>query len=249
MARSQSLICKGCWQNLRMPVLLRGVGSLPFRALGLRPSRMNPNTCTLCELAFTRIMRARNVDIDATVMFADLRGYTSLTEKLSPEAMAGLVDTFYDACGHAIWAQDGLLNKTIGDAVMAVFNFPVKQADHAARAVAAARLLLADCRERFAAFARANGLDAATLGVGVGIDTGVMKFGEFGHSHRDLTAIGTVVNVAARAQSAAPPGTIFVTQRVRDRTPSVAWGDDGVDHALKGFDAPVRLYTVPNLHP
>lgn len=180
---------------------LRGITSLPFRAFGLKPSRMNPNTCTFCELAFTTIMRARNVDIDASVMFADLRGCTGLTETLRPEAMSELLDIFYDACGNAIWAQDGLLNKTIGDAVMAVFNFPVRHADHAARAIAAARLLQEDCQSRFADFARTHGLDERSLGVGVGTDSGMMKFGEFGRSHRDLTAIGTVVNVAARAQA------------------------------------------------
>ncbi len=86
-------------------VPLRGITSLPFRVFGLKPSRMNPNTCTFCELAFTTIMRARNVDIDASVMFADLRGYTGLTETLRPETMSELLDTFYDACGNAIWAQ------------------------------------------------------------------------------------------------------------------------------------------------
>jgi class 3 adenylate cyclase len=189
-------------------------------------------------------MRARNVDIDASVMFADLRGYTGLTETLQPEAMSELLDTFYDACGNAIWAQDGLLNKTIGDAVMAVFNFPVKHADHPARAIAAARLLQEDCRVRFAEFAQTHGIDERSLGVGIGIASGVMKFGEFGHSHRDLTAIGTVVNVAARAQSAATPGEILVTQRVHDRTPALTWKDAGRDYTLKGFDAPIRLYAA-----
>jgi len=244
MTQSPSLICKGCWQNLRLPVPLRGITSLPFRAFGLKPSRMNPNTCTFCELAFTTIMRARNVDIDASVMFADLRGYTGLTETLQPQAMSELLDIFYDACGDAIWAQDGLLNKTIGDAVMAVFNFPVKHADHAARAIAAARLLQEDCRGRFADFARTHGLDERSLGVGIGIDSGMMKFGEFGRSHRDLTAIGTVVNIAARAQSTAPAGVILVTQRVHDRTPALAWNDAGRDYILKGFEAPVRLYVA-----
>lgn len=244
MTRSSSLICKGCWQNLRLPVPLRGIPSLPFRAVGLKPSRMNPNMCTFCELAFTTIMRARNVDIDASVMFADLRGYTSLTETLQPETMSELLDTFYDACGNAIWAHDGLLNKTIGDAVMAVFNFPVKHPDHAARAIAAARLLQEDCRARFAEFARTHALDEGSLGVGIGIDSGTMKFGEFGRSHRDLTAIGTVVNIAARAQSAAAPGAILVTQRVHDRTSELAWTDDGRDYTLKGFEAPVRLYAA-----
>ncbi len=244
MTHSPSLICKGCWQTMRLPVVLRGVASVPFRAVGLRPSRMNPNTCTLCELAFTTIMRARNVDIDATVMFADLRGYTALTETLAPATVSELLDIFYDACGSAIWAQDGLLNKTIGDAVMAVFNFPVKHADHAARAIAAARTLQEDCRARFTDFARTCGIDERSLGVGVGIDSGTMKFGEFGRSHRDLTAIGTVVNIAARAQSAAAPGAILVTQRVHDRTPDIAWADAGRDYSLKGFDAPVRLYAA-----
>jgi adenylate cyclase len=248
VTQSPSLICKGCWQNLHLPVPLRGLSSLPFRAIGLKPSRMNPNTCTFCELAFTTIMRARNIDIDASVMFADLRGYTSLTETLQPEVMSELLDTFYDACGNAIWAQDGLLNKTIGDAVMAVFNFPVKHADHAARAVAAARLLQNDCRIRFADFARTHGVDERSLGVGIGIDSGIMKFGEFGRSHRDLTAIGTVVNIAARAQSAAAPGEILATQRVHDRTLALDWSDAGRDYTLKGFEAPIKLYATSQ-HP
>ncbi len=137
-----------------------------------------------------------------------------------------------------------MLNKTIGDAVMAVFNFPVKHADHAARAIAAARFLQEVCHVRFAEFARTHGIDERSLGVGIGIASGVMKFGEFGHSHRDLTAIGTVVNVAARAQSAATPGEILVTQRVHDRTPALTWKDAGRDYTLKGFDAPIRLYAA-----
>ena len=87
---------------------------------------MNPNTCTICELMFTKVMRARKITIDATIMFADLRGYTSLSQSQSPDAVSGLLDAFYDECASAIWEHDGLLNKTIGDAVMAVFNFPLQ---------------------------------------------------------------------------------------------------------------------------
>jgi hypothetical protein len=76
--QQHSTICKGCWQNLRLPVVLPGPLAIPFRVVGLRPSRMNPNTCAFCELAFTRIMKARNVTIDATVLFADLRAHTHL---------------------------------------------------------------------------------------------------------------------------------------------------------------------------
>jgi len=234
----------GCWQQLHLPVPLRGIASLPFRAVGLRPSRMNPNTCTFCELAFTKIMRARNVTIDATVFFADLRGYTTLTQTLPPDVMAALLDTFYDACGNAIWDHDGLLNKTIGDAVMAVFNFPIQQDDHAEQAVLAARDLQTSCQSTFIELAAAHGLAAEQLGIGVGIDSGSVAFGEFGRSHRDLTAIGTVVNRAARAQAAAAPEQILVTREVHDRSPSLSWPDAANDYQLKGFDSPISLYAA-----
>jgi class 3 adenylate cyclase len=82
------------------------------------------------------------------------------------------------------------------------------------------------------------------LGVGVGIDSGKMKFGEFGHSHRDLTAIGTVVNTAARAQSAAKAEQILVTKQVHDRAPSLPWADEANEYQLKGFDSPISLYAA-----
>jgi adenylate cyclase len=119
MTLQQSRICKGCWQQMHLPVPLHGVLSVPFRAFGIRPSKMNPNTCTICELMFTTVMRARKVNIDATILFADLRGYTGLSQYLPPDAISGLLDAFYDECANAIWEHDGLLNKTIGDAVMA----------------------------------------------------------------------------------------------------------------------------------
>src|SRR4029077_1747061 len=103
MTMNQARICKGCWEQLHVPVPLRGVLSVPFRAFGIRPSRMNPNTCTICELMFTKVMRARKITIDATVMFADLRGYPSLSQSLSPDVMSALLDSFYDECANAIW--------------------------------------------------------------------------------------------------------------------------------------------------
>src|SRR5262245_11999138 len=127
MTMRQARICKGCWQQMRLPVPLRGVASVPFRVFGIRPSRMNPNVCTICELMFSRIMRARKVTIDATVLFADLRGYTSLSQSQSADTISGLLDAFYDECAEAIWEHDGLLNKTMGDAVMAIFNFPIRR--------------------------------------------------------------------------------------------------------------------------
>lgn len=244
MTLQRSRICKGCWQQMRVPVVLRGVMSAPFRLVGIRPSQMNPNTCTICERMFTRVMKARKVAVDVTVLFADLRGYTGLSQVRSPDVIAQLLDTFYDECASAIWEHDGLLNKTPGDAIMAIFNFPIRQADHARQAVLAAREIQRRCQAQGAALAERLGLGESELGVGIGIDSGEVSFGEFGRSHRDLTAIGTVVNTAARAQSAAQAGQVLVTRAVHDRAAAEMAGRSSHEYQLKGFAAPIELYAA-----
>ena len=243
MTPEPATLCLGCWQNLHLPVALRGPFSVPFRVFGIKPSRMNPNTCTLCEMAFSRIMKARAVTIDATIMFADLRGYTALTQTIGQASLVSLLDAFYDDCAAAIWRHDGLLNKTIGDAVLAIFNFPVKQDDHVAQAVLAARAIQQRFAERREALLETIGARDAEFGIGIGIDSGETNFGEFGQSHRDLTAVGTVVNRAARAQAAAKSGEILVTAAVRDRAGGMVSGE-GREFSLKGFEQAVRLFAA-----
>jgi class 3 adenylate cyclase len=189
---------------------------------------------------FTRVMRARKIAVDVTVLFADLRGYTALSEKLSPEDVSELLDAFYDECAEAIWSHDGLLNKTIGDAVMAVFNFPIRRDGHATNAVLAARRIQQQFPLRAGALAGSQG----NVGVGIGIDSGEVSFGEFGRAHRDLTAIGTVVNLAARAQSEAAAGQILITRSVHDRALADVGAATASDHVLKGFEHPVPLYAA-----
>ncbi len=244
MALGQSKICKGCWQQMHLPVPLRGMASAPFRAFGIRPSRMNPNICTICELMFSKVMRARKITIDATILFADLRDYTSLSQSQSADTVSRLLDVFYDECASAIWDHDGLLNKTIGDAVMAVFNFPIRRDDHARQAVLAARAIQERWSNRHETLVKPIDLAGGKLGIGIGIHCGELSFGEFGRSHRDLTAIGTVVNTAARAQSAAVAGEILLTQAVYERASSELIGSQAQDYRLKGFEAPITLYAA-----
>src|SRR3546814_8656846 len=88
------------------------------------------------------------------------------------------------------------------------------------------------------------GLASDALGVGVGIDTGTVSFGEFGHSHRDLTAIGSVVNRAARAQAAAATGQILVTRAVYEKAKGEIFAERGTDFQLKGFEKPIELFAA-----
>ena len=228
---------------MRLPVPLRGVALMPFRAFGICRSRMIPNTCTICEMMFARVMKARQVEIDATILFADLRGYTSLSQSQSQGAISALLDAFYDECAEAIWERDGIVNKTMGDAIMAVFNFPISRDDHATEAMRTARAI----QERWLARTNAGqmfGVDDEKIGVGVGIDCGKVNFGEFGHAHQDLTAIGTVVNVASRAQSAAAAGEILLTESVFERARSVLETSESRDYRLKAFDEPAKSWAA-----
>jgi class 3 adenylate cyclase len=229
---------------MHMPVPLRGFASGPFRVFGIRPSRMNPNTCTICEMMFSKLMKARQVTIDATVLFADLRGYTGLSQSRSTQTVSAILDAFYDECAEAIWDHDGLLNKTMGDAVMAIFNFPIRHDDHARQAVLAARRIQERWNARHQDLGDIGGEKEAKIAVGVGVDTGEVSFGEFGRTHHDLTAIGTIVNRASRAQTVAAPDEILVTQAVRDRAPSELGQSSGRQYALKGFDEPVTLWAA-----
>jgi class 3 adenylate cyclase len=241
---NQATICKGCWQQMHVPVPLRGVASVPFRAFGIRPSRMNPNTCTICEMMFTKVMKARQVEIEATILFADVRGYTSLSQARPQGEISEILDAFYDACAEAVWEEDGIVNKTMGDAIMAVFNFPIRRADHASAAVRAARAIQERWRARRELLSKSLGAEGEAIGVGIGIDSGKVNFGEFGRAHHDLTAIGTVVNVASRAQSAAAADEILLTSSVHERARPELGTSEPHDYRLKGLAEPVRLWAA-----
>jgi adenylate cyclase len=103
-------------------------------------------------------MKARNVTIDATVLFADLRGYTAASRSVASSEMTSTLDAFYDECAEAIWEHDGLLNKTIGDAIMAVFNFSIRQDYHSVQAVKAARRMQERWRARHPGLVEGLGL-------------------------------------------------------------------------------------------
>ncbi len=104
--------------------------------------------------------------------------------------------------------------------------------------VAAARKIQELWRERREELSHAFGAEAATIGVGIGLDTGSVNFGEFGRTHHDLTAIGTVVNVASRAQSAAAADQILITAAVREKAAATLPENAARDYQLKGIDAP-----------
>jgi len=231
--------CKGCWQQMHVPIPIRGPLSIPFRAFGIRKSQMNPNLCTICETNFTKVKKMKQVMIPATVMFADLRGYTQLSQKQEGSDVVHMLHSFYDECAEAIWERDGIVNKFIGDAVLAIFNFPINQENHVQQAVLAGIEIQKRCMEK-----SDLKIGNAPLGIGVGIHTGMASIGEVGTAYKDFTIIGPVVNLASRIQGAATPGEVVVTEDVYKSVQDLFPNAQSRTHQLKGIEQPVKAYIL-----
>jgi len=244
MSISKSMICKGCWQHMHMPIPIRGPLSIPFKLLGIKISRMNPNLCTICETMFTKVKRKKQIIIPATIFFADLRGYTKLSQGTASEDVVGMLHKFYDECAAAVWERDGIVNKFIGDAVLAIFNFPIMRDDHVRQAVIAATELQRKCTEKKKLMMINGEGKACPVGVGVGIHTGLASIGEVGTAYKDFTIIGPVVNLASRIQGAAKPGEILVTEEVYRQVEDLFPASEGRTYQLKGIETPVKAYTL-----
>ena len=238
------MICKGCWQQMHVPIPIRGPLSIPFKLLGIKISRMNPNLCTICETMFTKVKHRKQLVIPATVVFADLRGYTNLSQGTGADEVVGVLNSFYDECAGSVWERDGIVNKFIGDAVLAIFNFPIMREDHVRQAVLAAAELQKKCSEQKRLMMVTRDGAECPVGVGVGIHTGLASIGEVGTAYRDFTIVGPVVNMAARIQGAAGPGEILVTAEVYEQVTDLFPESEGRTYHLKGIEDPVTAYSL-----
>lgn len=133
-----------------------------------------------------------------SVMFSDIRGFTTISEKLSPEELVRLLNEYLTAMTDIVFKYDGLLDKYIGDAIMAVFGAPLDQPDHASRACRVALEMMAELgrlRQKWAAEGRPD------VNIGVGINSGDMVVGNMGSEMRfDYTVMGDSVNLASRLE-------------------------------------------------
>jgi adenylate cyclase len=178
-----------------------------------------------------------------TILFADVRGYTTLSTMAETPEMSRVLGDFYGVCGEIVWKHDGIVNKLIGDAVLAVFNFPLKRDDHVARALDAAIELQARCRDMRLSVQLKDG-KSGEVGIGVGVHTGETLIGEVGQTYRDFTVIGPVVNLASRLQGSANPGEIVMTEAVYNANAYRLETAQREVLDIKGIEQPVTVYRV-----
>jgi adenylate cyclase len=181
-----------------------GVGGAVVRRIGWAPSGKNPNVCARC----CDQMPPGGAEVDVAVLFADVRGSTTLGEQVGASEFAALLNRFYATATEVILRHDGLIDKLIGDEAMALFIPGVTGPDYRRHALAAARELLQEVGY--------GSPEGSWLPLGVGLNAGQAYVGNVGTAVVDFTALGDAVNVAARLQGSAGEGQLVVSADLLD---------------------------------
>ncbi len=181
---------------------------------------------------------------EMTILFADIRGFTTFSETVPPEELVEVLNRYLTIAAEAILEQEGTLDKFMGDAVMALFNVPVRQEDHPLRAVRAALRM----QERIAALNQAEG--GGGFRFGVGIHVGEAVAGNIGSPERlDYTAIGDAVNLARRLQESAVGGQILLSGSAYERVAPQVEARSLGPISVKGKTEAVPVYELVRLLP
>jgi adenylate cyclase len=187
--------CKLCDHPFGRPGSITG-----FIGIG-RPSRLNRRICNTCIRALEK--RPGGAEIELSFLFADVRGSTTLAERMAAEEFSRLMARFYITAATIVDHRNGIVDKFVGDEVVALFIPGFAGGDHAADAVAAASELLV---------ATGHADSEPWIPVGAGVHTGIAYVGTVGEGDTfDFTALGDSVNTAARLAASAAAGEILVS--------------------------------------
>jgi len=179
---------------------------------------------------------------DIAVMFVDIRGFTPLSESLEPEQVVEILNSYLELTTSCIFSHGGTLDKFIGDATMAVFNAPFDTEDYVYKAVLTAWDIARGGDEIEKKFSERFGKQ---VGFGVGVNCGPAVVGNIGCDFRmDYTAIGDTVNTAARLESNAPRGKIYISSEVYERLKGRITAEMVGEIPLKGKSNGICVYSV-----
>jgi class 3 adenylate cyclase/HAMP domain-containing protein len=178
---------------------------------------------------------------EVTVVFCDLRGFTSFTETTEPEEAMNVLREYHAALGELIFRYEGTLDRYAGDGVMVLFNAPIQFEDHTKRAVKMA----VEMRDTIGLLTQKWRNRGHSLGFGVGIALGYATLGQVGFEHRlEYAAIGSVTNLASRLCDEAKAGQVVVSRRVFGMVEPWVEAAPIDDLVLKGFNHPVLAMEI-----
>jgi adenylate cyclase len=216
--------CKLCAAPLKPP------GSIVLRPFGFGPSRLNRRLCRACFRTVDK--KPGGAEIEISLLFADVRGSTTLAEHIPPQEFSQLISRFYGTAARVVDKWDGIVDKFVGDEVVALFVPGFAGEEHAGRAIEAARELLHET-------GNADGAEP-WVPVGAGVHTGIAYVGRVGEGDAcDFTAVGDAVNTAARLASSAGAGEILVSTSAVEAAGLDAGGLETRTLDLRGRDESV----------
>jgi len=193
--------CKLCAAPLKPP------GSVVLRPFGFGPSRLNRRLCRACFRSVDK--KPGGAELEISLLFADVRGSTTLAEHIPAQEFSQLISRFYGTAARVVDKWDGIVDKFVGDEVVALFVPGFAGEAHAARAIEAARELLHET-------GNSDGAEP-WIPLGAGVHTGVAYVGRVGEGDAcDFTAVGDAVNTTARLASSAGTGEILVSRAAAD---------------------------------
>jgi len=174
---------------------------------------------------------------EVTVFFADMRGFTAMSEKLDPESIVAVLNKYLSVMIECVLANDGMINKFAGDNIMAVWNAPQEQPEHALLAVKAAL----ECQQAIGKVSRGD--DSAEVQFGIGVNTGDAVAGNMGSEGRsEYTVIGDAVNLASRLCSKAPGGEVWIGPETADLVKDAIEVEETEPQYFKGKAEAVRVF-------
>jgi class 3 adenylate cyclase len=178
---------------------------------------------------------------EITVVFCDLRGFTSFTDSSEPEEVMEVLREYHQSLGELIFRYEGTLERFLGDGIMIIFNDPIPCPEHTRRAVG----LALDMREQVDRLAKEWSRKGHNLGLGIGIASGYATLGQIGFEHRrEYSAIGGVTNLASRLCGEAQPSQIVISQRAFGSIEASVEAAHIGNLTLKGFNRPIAAYEI-----
>ena len=216
---------------------LQGMGSPIVRAFYRKgPSKMNPHLCNMCELFAEE--HQGGAEVELSLMFADVRGSTTIAESMSPSEFGSLINRFYNTATKIMIDTDGLIDKIIGDQVAAMYTLSFAGSNHVEKALAAAQQLLHDTGH--------HSPEGPWLPIGVGIHTGVAFVGSVGRDNglSDITVLGDAPNTAARLSSNARQGEILISDSAYEKITLDLGKLETRTLELKGKSQPVTVHVL-----
>jgi class 3 adenylate cyclase len=177
-----------------------------------------------------------------TVIFCDMEGFTTLSERLGPEEAYSIMDQVYEILIHKVHEYEGTVNEMTGDGIMALFGAPIALEDAPQRTIRSAMAIHREMA-RFSERIRQERKDIRPLKMRIGVHTGPVVVGTLGNDFRvEFKAVGDTVNLASRMQELAEPGTTYLTEETFRLTEGLFRFEALGEKAVKGREEPVKIY-------